>query len=390
MKIKDIVILCGGKGSRLGSITKKIPKPLLKFYKIEFIQYLINYYLKFGINNIYLLAGYKGYFFKKKFHNKIFNLSKIHVIIEKKPLGTGGALRLLKKKIDSNFLLLNGDSFCNFNQLVLFKKFSNLAKIFLIKNKVYKTNKLLTSLHVYKKKIIFKKSSLMNSGIYLLNSKFLNKIGKKFCSLETDILPKLIEKKQIEGEIINSKFIDIGTKKNFARTEKFLRSIYLKPAAFLDRDGVLNYDYGYVHKYSNFHWKPGVLKALKFLNQKGYNIFLITNQSGIGRGYYSQNDFFKLYKKINTFLIKRKIFINDMEFCPHHPDEAKGKYKTKCKCRKPNTGMIDNLKKRWLIDEKKSFMIGDSLSDKICAQKSNLNFFYAKGNLFKLVKKIIS
>ena len=96
--IKDIVILCGGKGSRLGDITKHTPKPLLKFHNIEFIQYVINFFSKLGVPRIFLLTGYKGNLFKKKYHGKIFNLSKVHILIEKNPLGTGGALSLLKKK----------------------------------------------------------------------------------------------------------------------------------------------------------------------------------------------------------------------------------------------------------------------------------------------------
>ena len=286
MNIKDIVILCGGKGARLGNITKTTPKPLLKFHNIEFIQYLINFYSRLGVKNIFLLAGYKGNLFKKKYHGKIFNLSKIIVLIEKKPLGTGGSLFFLKKKIGNNFLLINGDSINIFNILSLIKKPNSLAKMFLIENENYQSNKKLISIGIKKKNVVYKNSNLMNSGIYLLNSKILKKLKNKFISLEEDILPKLIKKNKIEGEVLNSNFIDIGTKKNFLRTKKFLRKNFCKPAIFFDRDGVINYDYGYVHKYENFHWRPGVLKALKYIIKKNYYIFIITNQSGIGRGYY--------------------------------------------------------------------------------------------------------
>ena len=88
----DLVILCGGKGSRLGVLTRKIPKPMIKILKQPFLQHLINFYKKNNFQNIYLLAGYKGYQIKKKFHNSKQNLTPIKCIIEKKPLGTGGAL----------------------------------------------------------------------------------------------------------------------------------------------------------------------------------------------------------------------------------------------------------------------------------------------------------
>ena len=98
----DLVILCGGRGSRLGGLTKKIPKPMIKILGKPFLQHLINFYKKNNFQNIYLLAGYKGYQIKKKFHNSQQNLTPIKCIIEKKALGTGGALSLLKDKIKNN------------------------------------------------------------------------------------------------------------------------------------------------------------------------------------------------------------------------------------------------------------------------------------------------
>ena len=390
MILKDIVILCGGKGTRLGDITKYTPKPLLKFYNIEFIKYLIQFFSKLGTENIYLLAGYRGKLFKKKFDEKIYNITKVSVLIENRPLGTGGALALLRKKINKNFLLINGDSINNFDISLIQKKIKKIVKMFLIENFNYKSNKKLISLNIKKNIIVFKNSKLMNSGIYLLNSKILNSVKKKYMSLENDILPDLIKKKMIEGEILKSNFIDIGTKKNFYKTKNFLKKNFYKPAIFLDRDGVINYDYGYVHRYKNFHYKPGVIQALKLLNEKNFYIFIITNQSGIGRGYYNIDDFYLLHQKLAQFLSKKKIYIDDIKFCPHHPIHGKGKYKRKCSCRKPGNQMIEQLKADWLININRSFMIGDKPSDQKAAEKSNIKFFYAEKNLYTQVKNIIS
>lgn len=158
----------------------------------------------------------------------------------------------------------------------------------------------------------------------------------------------------------------------------------------MDRDGVINYDYGYVHKYKNFHWRPGVIQALKLLNKKNFYIFIITNQSGIGRGYYSIDDFYLLHQKLTQFLLKKKIFIDHIKFCPHHPVHGRGIYKKKCNCRKPGNKMIEQLKENWLIDIDKSFMIGDKSSDQKAAKKSKIKFFYAEKNLYNQVKNIIS
>ena len=111
----DLVILAGGLGKRLGVITKKTPKPLLKINGIPFLRHIINYYTQFSFQNIYILAGYKGKKFKDLFNNKKINLIPIKCFIENKKKDTGGALYVLKKKIKNNFILINGDIFLEIN-----------------------------------------------------------------------------------------------------------------------------------------------------------------------------------------------------------------------------------------------------------------------------------
>ena len=136
LKHLDLVILAGGLGSRIKDITKKKPKPLIKFGKLSFLKNLVNYLAKFNFNKIYIIAGYKGDLIKEEFHNKIINLTKIECILEKKLKGTGGALNELKKKI-KNFILSNGDSFCPINLNYFIKNIKNKSiKVSLVKNKI--------------------------------------------------------------------------------------------------------------------------------------------------------------------------------------------------------------------------------------------------------------
>ena len=108
----DLVILAGGKGTRIKTFLKSIPKPLFKFKDISFLQILLNNYCKYPFENIYILCGYKGDKIYNEFNNKLINFVKIKCIIERKPLGTAGALNGLKKIIKNDFFLVNGDSFC--------------------------------------------------------------------------------------------------------------------------------------------------------------------------------------------------------------------------------------------------------------------------------------
>ena len=155
-------------------------------------------------------------------------------------------------------------------------------------------------------------------------------------------------------------------------------------AAFLDRDGVINVDYGYVSDIKNFEFKEGIFDLLKFLQDKGYKLFIVTNQSGIARGYYTEADFHNLMDYMIKELKKRNIKITDYAFCPHHPNITE-----ECECRKPNPRMILNLAKKYNIDLKNSIMIGDKQSDIKAGKNAGIKQNYlVKESLFDIIKKI--
>ena len=163
----------------------------------------------------------------------------------------------------------------------------------------------------------------------------------------------------------------------------------LNKAVFLDRDGVINKNSGYVAHIKDFVWLKNVKQAIKLLNQKKFKVIVITNQSGVARGLYTENDIKKLHKWVNDQLKKKKAKIDDFFYCPYYPFGLIKKYKKKSFLRKPNPGMILKAKKKHNINLKSSFMIGDQQSDEICAKKAKVNFFYKKNNLLKDVKKIL-
>ena len=131
-------------------------------------------------------------------------------------------------------------------------------------------------------------------------------------------------------------------------------------AVFLDRDGVLNYERDFLYKIEDFKFIDGAIDALLYLQSKKYILFIITNQSGIGRGYYSEQDFKTLTKWMLKELLKNKIKISKVCYCPHINEDN-------CNCRKPKTGMIDNIMTSWNIDIENSWLIGDKNSDIQCA-----------------------
>ena len=142
----DLIILAGGRGSRISKHLKNIPKPLFKFNNIRFLQFLINHYSKFPFDNAYILAGYRGNQIHKLYNNKDFNFLKFRCVIEKNELGTGGCLSQLKNIVKNDFMVANGDSILLENLNFLFEKKNTNNLIFLTQNNKYKQNLKLSKL----------------------------------------------------------------------------------------------------------------------------------------------------------------------------------------------------------------------------------------------------
>ena len=388
----DAVILAGGQGTRIRKLAKYTPKPLVVINnKIKFLDYLINNISKYDFNNIFILAGYKGDQIYKRYNNKKVNLVNIKVVIEKKPLGTGGCLNLIKKKVSSKFILFNGDTIfdINLNEFIKNKFSPDEIYMALLKSKKKENkNNPLSKLNL-KKKVIYldNKLNFKNGGIYILYKKIIEKIPEKFTSLEQDIILKKITQNKVKGKLYKNFFLDIGTPKDFKNSKKIIPKYFLKPALFLDRDGTINIDKGYTYKFNNFEFYSKTLNFLKKITKKNYYIFIITNQAGIAKGKFTIEDFYKLHIRLKSFFIRKNIFVNEVAFCPYHPNAKIKKYKKKSNYRKPGNLMIENIKKRWNIDLKKSLMIGDKKSDQLAATKSSIKFNYFNKDLFKSFKK---
>lgn len=136
-----------------------------------------------------------------------------------------------------------------------------------------------------------------------------------------------------------------------------------QPAVFLDRDGVINRDHGYVSSWQDFELLPGVVDALRALQDLGYALIIITNQSGIGRGYYDEADFWSLMDQLLDHLSERQVFISAVYFCPHHPNDALPEFRRVCDCRKPAPGMILQAIEDLDLDPARSILVGDKPSD---------------------------
>lgn len=136
-----------------------------------------------------------------------------------------------------------------------------------------------------------------------------------------------------------------------------------RPAAFLDRDGVLNIDHGYAHRIDQLDWVEGAQEAVRLLNEAGYTVIVVTNQSGIARGLYSETDVHAFHAHMQDVLKTQGAHIDAFYHCPHHPDGSVASFAVHCECRKPGIGMLQQAAREWPLDLTRSFLIGDRDGD---------------------------
>ena len=136
-----------------------------------------------------------------------------------------------------------------------------------------------------------------------------------------------------------------------------------RPAAFLDRDGVLNVDHGYAHRPDQIEWVAGAAQAVRLLNEAGYTVVVVTNQAGVARGLYDQAAIDNLHAYMKDVLEAQGARIDAFYYCPHHPEGSVKEFAVHCRCRKPGTGMLEQAARDWPIDIRLSFLIGDKETD---------------------------
>jgi D-glycero-D-manno-heptose 1,7-bisphosphate phosphatase len=161
-----------------------------------------------------------------------------------------------------------------------------------------------------------------------------------------------------------------------------------RPAAFLDRDGVLNVDHGYVYRPDQLAWIAGAPDAVHLLNEAGYYVFVITNQSGVARGYYEEAAVHQFHGHMQDALRAQGAHVDAFYYCPHHPEGTVKEFAVRCRCRKPNPGMLEQAAREWPIDPGRSFLIGDKDDDMAAAAAFNIRGIKFNAKVDSLVELV--
>jgi D-glycero-D-manno-heptose 1,7-bisphosphate phosphatase len=232
-------------------------------------------------------------------------------------------------------------------------------------------------------------TGLINAGVYLFHRALLDAL-RPICSLETDILPSLTAAGSLRGTIGEGWFRDIGVPEDFATTDAELRTAPARRALFMDRDGVINADHGHVGSRQRFEWMPGALDAIRHATELGWHVFVVTNQSGVARGFYDEAAVTALLEWIADEARRHGGTIDDARYCPFHPLASEAAYRAVSDWRKPAPGMLLDLIRAWRLDPSRCLMIGDRPTDAEAAAAAGIaGQIFPGGNLLEFLRPVL-
>jgi len=388
-----VVVLAGGYGTRLRSIVKDVPKPMADIGGRPFLQLLLDNLINYGATEFILCVSYLREVIQQHF-GSFYRGVPLRYSVEETPLGTGGAIKKAFKDFNlKEALVINGDTFCEADYRRFFE-FSKKEPLCVLLKKHGLTTRYGTVKVEGNRIIGFKEKDkngqegLINAGVYKIDRELLSELPDKF-SFEKDFLEIKVRQLQPSFFLAQDYFIDIGVPESYKKACKDL-SVYLQEenkrefltiqtlsdatkliqerpkvscgALFLDRDGVINFDSGYVHLIEDCKFIPGIFQLCQLATSKGYKIIIVTNQAGIGKGFYTESDFHFFMDHIKNEFSKNGCKIDDVFYCPYHP-EGLGVFKGYSFDRKPFPGMILKAKNIHNIDVSESILIGDKMSD---------------------------
>jgi len=381
-----VVIMAGGKGTRVSSIANDIPKPMIPICGKPILEHQIECLKRNGLTEIILVVGHLGEHIKNYFENgKKFGCN-ITYYTETEPLGTAGALYKLTN-LTNDFILLNGDLIfdIDFSRMISFHREKNAdvtiavhpnshpfdsAVIFSNDN-----NQVTRWLNKEDERTYYKNQ--VNAGIHIISPDFLEKCpqAKEKTDLDRDMLKPSISNGKIFAYSTPEYIKDMGTPERYAQVTSDIEKGIVRQknlsvrqkCVFLDRDGTINKSNAFIKNPQDFELIDGAADAIKTINKLGYLAIVITNQPVIARGDVDFETLNLIHMKMETDLGRQGAYIDDLFFCPHHPDKGfpgeRPEYKTDCDCRKPKPGLIFKAAKKYNIDLSKSYMAGDSIRD---------------------------
>ena len=399
--VTQCAILAGGLGSRLGRLTANLPKPLLPCGDRPFVAWLMREFIRFGVTDFLLLTGHLSAEIERAAADIQASLprpARITLSADPTLAGTGGALFHARDRLDERFLLCNGDSLfnCNLADLladaavdppevigrVVLRRVDDASRYGVVALDADRIT-------AFQERPTAGGGGIINGGVYLFRNTLIDSLAP-IGSLEADVLPRLATAGTLLGTLADGYFRDIGMPDDLALAQAEIPALLHRRALFLDRDGVLNIDHGYVGSRDRFEWVDGALEAVRYATRNFWHVFIVTNQSGVARGLYDEAAVRTALDWIGDEARRAGGTIDDWRYCPFHPEAKIEAYRRAHDWRKPSPGMLLDLIKTWEVDPSRCVMIGDQATDMAAAAAAGMpGHLFPGGNLLSFIQPLI-
>ena len=397
-----VVIMAGGRGTRITSVASDIPKPMIKIGDKPVLEHELECLRRQGFTDIIITVSHLGQIIMDYFGDgskvspatgKPFGVH-IEYYFEKEPLGNAGALFKIKEKLTEDFLLLNADALfdVDFNRFVDYhRQHGALVTLFAHANDhPYDSGLLVVDKDNYVQQWLTKEDArpqyyrnIVNGGLHVISPKVLDvEINTPKVDLDRQILKPLAGTGKMLCYNSPEYAKDMGTPERYYAACADYKSGKIQgknlrnkqKAIFLDRDGTINKYVGYLRTPEQFELLEGVGEAIRKINLSGYLAIVVTNQPVIARGEVTLDGLQEIHNKMETMLGKEGAYLDGVYYCPHHPDKGFAgeveELKIVCECRKPKAGLLLQSAKDFNIDLSQSWMIGDSENDVLAGRNA--------------------
>nr|WP_294553394.1 HAD-IIIA family hydrolase [uncultured Rhodopila sp.] len=399
--VTQCAVLVGGLGTRLGALTAATPKPILKCGDRPFLGWLLREFVRFGVTEFVLLTGHLSAEIERAAADIQASLPiRVSITLSEEPMraGTGGAVFHARDLLHDRFLLCNGDSLFDTNLSALLADAAadspeTVGRVMLRQLDDASRYGVVTldggRITAFRERPPAGTPGTINGGIYLFRKTLIDHL-RPACSLEADVMPVLARDGLLRGTLGNGYFRDIGVPEDFSRAQTEIPALLRRRALFLDRDGVLNVDHGYVGCRERFEWTDGAREAIRHATCAGWHVFIVTNQSGVARGLYDEDAVRALLGWIADEARAAGGTIDDARYCPYHPDGIDDAYRRAHPWRKPEPGMLLDLIRCWELDPARAIMIGDQESDMRAAADAGVTgHLFQEKNLLAFLRRVM-
>ncbi len=399
--IRQCAVLVGGLGTRLGALTATTPKPLLPCGDRPFLAWLLREFTRYGVEEFVLLTGHLSDEVERRVQALTALLPRsARIVLSEEPVraGTGGAVFHARDKLDARFLLCNGDSLfdCNLAHLLaaaaddtrpaighmVLRQLDDASRYGVVALDGDRVSE-------FRERPPPGTAGTINGGIYLFDRAIVDEL-EPVCSLEADIMPRLAARGALRGTLGAGYFRDIGIPEDFARADTEIPRVLRRRALFLDRDGVINVDHGWVGTRERFEWTPGAREAMRLATDAGWHVFVVTNQSGVARGHYDEAAVAVLHAWMADEVRRVGGTVDDIRYCPFHEAAAVPEYRRASDWRKPAPGMLLDLIRCWELDPARCILVGDQPTDLAAAAAAGMPaHHFTGGNLAEFVTPLL-